>query len=291
MNILGYSISQEQIMNFALVYGSHLVMALLILFIGWTAAKILRNVVAAIMARAHLEQILIHFLSNIIYGLALAFVIIASLNQLGVETASLIAILGAAGLAIGLALQGSLSNFAAGIMIIIFKHFKLGDVISTGNITGTVADMNIFTTTLNTATNERVIVPNNLLTSGMLTNITANKQRRVDLVFGVGYHDDLDTVSEVLSGIITADKRILKTPDPVIEIDSLGDNSVNVAIRVWAKTGDYGGVRGKLLREVKRQFDEKGITFPYPQRDVHYVAEPPEQVKKPAARKTPAKKA
>lgn len=268
MDIWGYTFSEEQIMNFVLFYGGHLLAALVILVLGYIAARIVRFVAERLMKRARLDQILISFISKIIYGLLLIFVAIAALNKLGVQTASLIAVLGAAGLAIGLALQGSLSNFAAGIMIIVLRHFRIGDVININNSTGIVEDMNIFTTTLHTFTNEKLVVPNSLITSNILTNITANPRRRVDHVIGVGYHDDLDKAAEVLSEIIEADKRILKEPLPFIGVDALADNSVNLVIRIWTLTSDWGDVRSDVLKQIKVEFDKAGISIPFPQRDM-----------------------
>lgn len=268
MVIFGYTIPEQQIIDLALFYGGHMLGAFIILLIGYVAARIVRSIAEGVMKRAKLDLILINFISKIIYGLLMIFVVIAALNKLGVQTASLIAVLGAAGLAIGLALQGSLSNFAAGIMIIVLRHFRIGDVVTVNNVTGIVEDMNIFTTTLHTPTNERLVIPNSMLTSNILTNITANKRRRVDIVVGVGYGDDLDKVADVLSGIITAQSHILPDPAPIIEVDALADNSVNVAVRVWVNTADHGPVRTNLLKEIKQQFDRNGISIPYPQREI-----------------------
>ncbi|MBM3618753.1 MAG: mechanosensitive ion channel [Alphaproteobacteria bacterium] len=268
MVIFGYTIPEEKIVDFAIVYGGHLLAAVTILLLGYLVAKAVRYVAVRIMRRAHLDPIIINFISKILYVMLLIFVFIAALNKLGVQTASLIAVLGAAGLAIGLALQGSLSNFAAGIMIIVLRHFRIGDVINVNNTTGIVEDMNIFTTTLHTFTNEKLVIPNSLITSNILTNITANPRRRVDLVIGVGYNDDLDKAADVLSSIITADARILKEPVPFIGVDALADNSVNLVIRVWTLTSDWGDVRSDLLKHVKQQFDKAGISIPFPQRDM-----------------------
>lgn len=286
MEFMGITVSQEMLEQWVFDYGIRLVASLAILIFGWAGAKIIRRVAANIMARARFEQILISFLSNILYALVVAFVIIAALNKLGVQTASLIAVIGAAGLAIGLALQGSLSNFAAGIMIILFKHFKVGDFIEGGNVTGTVVDMNIFTTTLNTLTNEKVIIPNASLTSNPLTNYSGNLTRRIDHVIGVGYGDDMQEVRAALGRIIENDERILDDPAPFIGVDALADSSVNFVIRVWVKREDWGQTRSDLLQSIKEEFDRVGISIPFPQRDLHMIALPEQDNTTPSKKKT-----
>lgn len=277
VEIMGIPISHEMVGEWLFKYGLNVLGALAILGLGWAGAGLVRKFARDLMKRAHFEQILVSFLSNILYALVLAFVIIAALNQLGMQTASLIAVIGAAGLAVGLALQGSLSNFAAGIMIILFKHFKIGDFIQGGGVTGTVVDMNIFTTTLNTATNERVMVPNSTLTGGPLINFTGNDIRRIDLIIGIGYGDDLSKAQEVLQRVIAANKRTLKTPASFVGVDALADSSVNFAVRAWVKRADFGDVRSELLRAIKEELDGAGISIPYPQRDVHMVTPPSQE--------------
>ncbi|MCH2547407.1 MAG: mechanosensitive ion channel [Alphaproteobacteria bacterium] len=277
MEVMGYALSQEMVEEWVFIYGLNLVAALLILVIGWIAAKITRKFAAKIMERARLEKILISFLSNIIYALVLAFVVIASLNKLGVQTASLIAVLGAAGLAIGLALQGSLSNFAAGVMIILFKHFKIGDFILGGGVTGTVIDMNVFTTTLNTPTNEKVLIPNSSLTGGPLTNYTGNDTRRIDHIIGVGYDDDLTEVREAIMRVLDKEERVLDDPAPFVGVDALADSSVNFVVRAWVDKSQFGATKCDLLENFKREFDRVGITIPYPQQDMHVMKFPASQ--------------
>lgn len=269
MNLWGITFSEQQITNLLLHYGENIVMAIAILLVGWFAARLMYNIVRKIMIRAKLEPLLINFVSKILYGLALVFVVIAALNKLGVQTASLIAVLGAAGLAIGLALQGSLSNFAAGIMLVVFKHFRIGDVITVNNMTGVVEDMNIFTTTLHTFTNEKLVIPNSILTGNILTNISAREQRRVDLMIGVSYEDDYDRVMGALQEVVAADGRILKTPAPQVQLENLADSSVVFAVRVWTRNSDWGNVKSDLQREIKRIFDREGISIPYPRRDMN----------------------
>lgn len=274
MEFMGFNLSQEMVQEWLFVYGLNLAASLVILVLGWIGAKMVRRVAANVMERARFEKILVSFLSNIIYALVLAFVIIASLNKLGVQTASLIAVIGAAGLAIGLALQGSLANFASGVMIILFKHFKIGDFIQGGGVTGTVMDMNIFTTTLNTPTNEKVIVPNASLTSNPLTNFTGNDNRRIDHIVGVGYDDDLSDVHAAIKRVLDAEERVLDDPAPFVGVDALADSSVNFVVRAWVKKENFGAVKCELLENIKREFDKSGITIPYPQQDLHVLKMP-----------------
>lgn len=274
MEFMGVTVSQEMLEAWLFDYGLRIVASLAILVLGWIGAKIIRGVTANIMERARFEKILISFLSNILYALVLAFVVIAALNKLGIQTASLIAVIGAAGLAIGLALQGSLSNFAAGVMIILFKHFKVGDFIEGGGIMGTVVDLNVFNTTLNTLTNEKVIVPNANMTSGPLTNYSGNTTRRIDLLIGVGYEDDLNDVRAAIARVLEAEERVLDDPAFFIGVDSLGDSSVNFTVRAWAKREDVFATKCDLLKHIKEEFDRNGISIPYPQQDVHVISMP-----------------
>lgn len=295
MDIMGITITEEMLQTWLLTYGLGIVGALLILLIGWIAAKFVRKISQNLMTRTGMDPILINFLANIIYALTLAFVMIAALNKLGVQTASLIAIMGAAGLAIGLALQGSLSNFASGVMIIMLKHFKLGDFIQSGSVSGTVIDMNIFTTTLHTLTNEKIIVPNAMLTSDALTNFTANDVRRIDHLLGVSYDDDLTKVRAAIGKVIAAEERVLPDPAPFVGMDSLGDSSVNYTVRVWVKRENFLATKCELLEAFKREFDSQDISIPFPQRDVHLfnpqaLPAPEEKPKKPASKTKPAKK-
>jgi small conductance mechanosensitive channel len=193
----------------------------------------------------------------------------AAISQLGIQTTSFIAVLGAAGFAVGLALQGSLGNFAAGVMMIIFRPFKAGDFIEAAGIAGVVEDIGIFTTTLRTGDNKTIIVPNGQVTSGIIVNYSTKETRRVDLTVGVSYDDDIDKVREVIKGIIAADERIHSEPEPVIVVSALADSSVNFAVRVWVDAGNYWPVNFHLQETIKKRFDEEGISIPYPQQDVH----------------------
>jgi len=201
--------------------------------------------------------------------LLMVVVILAALNALGVDTTSFAAILAAAGLAIGLALQGTLGNIGSGVLIITFRPFNVGDTVTVGGETGTVAAISMFATILNTPDNKMVTVPNTAVTGGNITNFSARETRRLDLTFGIGYDDDLKLAKSVLEDIIKADERVLADPAPFIGVRELGDSSVNFAFRPWVKTEDYWAVHFDMMEKVKLTFDEKGISIPYPQMDVH----------------------
>ena len=247
----------------------NLVTAVVIFCAGWWAAKYIRNFVVKIMTSRGVDGLLISFTGNIIYIGLIAFVIIAALGQVGIQTTSFIAILGAAGLAIGLSLQSSLSNFASGVMIIFFKPFKVGDFIEAGGISGVVEGIQIFSTQMRTGDNKSIIVPNSNITGSNITNYSAKDSRRVDLIFGIGYDDDLKKAKQVLQDLLEKDDRILKDPAPLVAVSELGDSSVNFVVRPWVKTENYWNVYFDLTENVKLRFDEEGISIPYPQQDVH----------------------
>ncbi len=209
------------------------------------------------------------FLSDIGHILIVVFVVIASLGQLGIQTTSLVAVLGAAGLAVGLALQGSLSNFASGVIIIALRPFKVGDFVEAGGVSGVIEGIQIFSTSMKTGDNKAIIIPNSAITGGTITNFSAKDTRRVDLVFGIGYNDDIPMAKAILQRLVDEDERILKDPAPVIAVGELADNSVNIIVRPWTSTADYWGVYWDLTEKVKLTFDKEGISIPYPQRDVH----------------------
>jgi small conductance mechanosensitive channel len=217
---------------------------------------------------------LLSFLENIIYYTLIIIVIIAALGQLGINTTSFLTIVGAAGLAIGLALKDSLSNFASGVMLILFRPFGVGDAVTAGGVSGSVVAISLFNTTLNTPDNQRIIVPNSSITGNVITNVTANDTRRVDLVIGVGYDDDIKKAKEVLTKIIQEEPRVLDTPKPLIAVSELADSSVNFVVRPWVKTSDYWAVYFDLTEKIKLTFDEQGISIPYPQQDVHIHTQP-----------------
>ncbi|MDX1480044.1 MAG: mechanosensitive ion channel [Woeseiaceae bacterium] len=259
----------EKAQSLGVDFGIKLVVALVIFFLGRMVAKIISNGIRKVMHKQEVDKILESFVSNLVYWLLMTFVIIAAINQLGIQTASLIAIIGAAGLAVGLALQGSLSNFAAGVLIVLFRPYRVGDFIEAAGISGSVEQVQILTTILKTPDNKKIIVPNSEIMSSIITNYSANETRRVDMVFGVSYSDDLDKVREILRELVDADERILKEPECVIKVSQLGDSSVNFICRPWVKTSDYWAVNWELTEAVKKRFDEEGISIPFPQRDVH----------------------
>ena len=251
------------------VYGIKVVAAVVIFIVGRWVAKAIANFIKKMMTKSNTDETLVKFVGSLCYIALLAFVIIAALNQLGIQTTSFIAILGAAGLAIGLALQGSLGNFAAGVLMIIFKPFKVGDFIEGAGVAGTVEEIQIFTTQLKTPDNKTIIVPNAKMTGDNITNYTMKGTRRVDFVFGIGYEDDIDKARDVIQGIIAEDSRVLKDPAPMVALSELADSSVNFVARAWTSADDYWGFYFDTTEKVKKQFDAAGISIPYPQRDVH----------------------
>jgi len=259
----------QELMPQIQTYGMRILIALVIFIVGRWIARLITNMTKRAMAKAGVEQTLMTFLGNLIYYVLLVAVIIATINQVGIQTTSLLAVLGAAGLAIGLALQGSLSNFAAGVMIVGFRPYKVGDFIEAGGVTGVVEQVQIFTTIMRTGDNKKIIVPNSQVMAGEITNYSANPTRRVDLVAGCGYDDDLDQVRKVLEDIIAGDDRILDDPAPTIAVSELGDSCVNFVVRPWVNSGDYWGVYFDVTEQIKKRFDAAGISIPFPQRDVH----------------------
>ncbi len=251
------------------LYGLKVIAAVAILVIGRFAAKGIRAVIRRMLHKGDVDETLVSFVSSLCYFGIMAFVIIAALGQLGVQTASFVAILGAAGLAIGLALQGSLANFAAGVLMIIFKPFKVNDYIEGGGVEGVVEEIGIFTTGLKSLDNKKIIVPNAKMTNGNIVNWTAKEIRRVDLVASVSYRDDLEKVRRGLEGVLAKDGRILKDPAPMIGVLELAQGRVNLAVRPWVKPSDYWDVFFATQESIKKQFDAEGIRPPVPQQDVH----------------------
>ena len=249
--------------------GINVVSAIVIFFIGkWIVNLVVKGLLKA-MQKGDMDITLRRFVSNLARMLLMLFVIIAAIHQLGIQTASLIALLGAAGLAVGLALQGSLSNFAAGVLIVLFRPYKVGDWIEGGGVSGAVEEVQILTTVLKTGDNKRVIIPNSQIMGTTITNYSANETRRVDLVVGVSYSDDLDKVRRELESLVAADDRILKDPAVTIAVSELADSSVNFVLRPWVNTADYWGVYFDRTEAIKKRFDEVGISIPFPQQDVY----------------------
>ena len=259
----------DMAITYASEYGLKIVAALLIFIIGKWVVKKLTAVTKTVMEKANVDKTLIEFAESLVYFILLMVVILASLNTLGINTTSFVAIFGAAGLAIGLALQGSLANVGAAVLIIIFRPFKVGDFVEAGGATGTVEDVNLFSTIIAPLDNRTIIVPNAAIVGGNIINYSMKPQRRVDHVFGIGYDDDLRLAKEVLMEIMTTDTRVLQDPAPFVAVSELGDNSVNFTTRAWVETADYWNVYFEMIEKVKLTFDEKGISFPYPQMDVH----------------------
>lgn len=255
------------------LYGLKLIAALAIFVIGRIVARLLRKVIGKAMEKGGVDSTLIRFVTNLAYAGLMTFVIIAALGQLGVQTASFVAVIGAAGLAVGLALQGSLANFAAGVLMIIFKPFKVGDFIEGGGTAGIVEEVGIFTTHLKTPDNKAIIIPNAKISGDNIINYSAKDTRRIDLTASCSYGDDLDKVRKVLEDIVTSDERILKDPAPTIGILSLGESSIDFCVRPWVKSADYWDVFFATQEAIKKRFDADGISIPFPQRDIHVINE------------------
>jgi len=260
---------QELINLYAIPWGINIVMALAIFVVGRWIAKILLGVVDKMFNKAGMDPMLVKFVHSILNALLLLFIIIASLDQLGVDTTSFIALIGAAGLAVGLALQGSLQNFAAGVLLIVFRPFKVGDFVDAAGVAGTIETIGIFTTTMKTGDNREIIIPNGAIYNGTITNFSARDTRRIDMVFGIGYDDDIRKAKEIIQSIIDADDRILKEPAVLIAVGELADSSVNFNVRPWVNSGDYWAVLFDLNEKIKLAFDDNGISIPYPQMDLH----------------------
>ncbi|WP_108061906.1 mechanosensitive ion channel family protein [Poseidonibacter lekithochrous] len=251
-------------------YAFSLIMALVIFLVGkWLARKITNLLVTVLRKVKGMDETLIKFLENIVYYILMIVVILTALSELGVETTSFLAILGAAGLAIGLALKDSLGNFASGVMIILFKPFKVGDVVNAAGVTGSVSEVGIFNSVFITPDNQKIIIPNGAITSGSITNINAHTTRRVDLVVGIGYDDDIKKAKEVLNDIVSSNEKVLVDRGITVAVSELADSSVNFVVRAWVNTPDYWDVKFGLTESVKLRFDEENISIPYPQQDLH----------------------
>jgi len=246
-----------------------LVLALLIFWLGRKVSRMMSNMTAKGLTKTGNDPILVNFLKNLVYYVLLAAVVIMALGQVGVQTTSLIAVLGAAGLAVGLALKDSLSNFASGVMLVLFRPFKLGDVVEVAGKTGKVKEIRIFSTIINTPDNKEMIVPNGQITSDVITNFSSQETRRVDLVIGVSYDDDIKTAKNIIHETVTSHDLVLQEPAPTIMLTELADSSINFAVRPWCNSADYWTVYGDLLEQLKINLEAGGCSFPYPQQDVH----------------------
>lgn len=263
----------EQVTTVGLDLVINVIAAILIFLVGRFIVGLMAKGLRSLMQRQQVDPILESFVCNLVYWAMMTFVIIAAIGQLGIKTASLIALVGAAGLAVGLALQGSLANFAAGVLIVMFRPYRVGDWVEAAGIAGTVEQVQILTTILKTADNKQIIVPNGQIMDSIITNYSANETRRVDLVIGVSYDDDIDKVRQTISALVDADERIHKEPPCQIAVAELADSSVNFNVRPWVATTDYWPVRFELTEAIKKRFDDVGISIPFPQRDVHLFKE------------------
>lgn len=259
----------EKVQTLGVDFGIKLIAAIIIFYVGRIVAGFVSRGLRKVMQSQNVDKILESFVSNLVYWGIMLFVIIATINQIGVQTTSLIAILGAAGLAVGLALQGSLANFAAGVLIVIFRPYKVGDFVEAAGVGGSVVQVQILTTVLKTADNKQIVVPNAQIMGSIITNYSANPTRRIDLVVGISYDDDIDKARHTIQELVDSDERILKDPACLVAVSELGDSSVNFVVRPWVNTADYWAVKFDLTEAIKKRFDKVGLSFPYPQRDVH----------------------
>jgi small conductance mechanosensitive channel len=250
-------------------FALNLLAAILIFVIGRWLSKLISVIIAQVMTKAKVERLLVTFVQHMSYFTLLAFVIIAALDRVGIKLTAAIAVLGAAALAVAFALQGSLSNFAAGILMVIFKPFKVGDFVEVSGVQGTVQEIQVLTTVINSDDNIRIIIPNAQVTSGTIRNFTINNTRRIDLTIGVSYDDDLKKAKQVIENVLGADARILKKPAPTVAVSELGDSSVNFVVRPWVKPADYWDVYFDITEKLKLAIESNGLTLPFPQYDVN----------------------
>lgn len=263
----------QTVNDLATEYGFRILGAVAILILGRIGVGIVTNIIRRIMAKSKVDDTLSKFIVSVTRIALMVFVVIAALNNLGFQTTSIVAVIGAAGLAVGFALQGSLANFAAGVLLIIFRPFKKGDYVEAGGSSGSIEAIHIFNTVMRTPDNKKVIIPNGSITSNNIINYSAEETRRIDMVFGIGYGDDLKKAKDTLVRILSEDSRILKDPAPTVAVSELADSSVNFVVRPWVKTSDYWAVFFDLTEKVKLTFDNEGISIPFPQRDIHMFNE------------------
>ena len=258
-----------KIQQFGLDYSVLALKAIAIFLIGRMVAKLMRNLADRIMKRGGMDDMLRKFLRNMLYAVLLTFVIIAAIGSLGIQTASLVAVIGAAGLAIGLALQGSLANFAAGVLMIIFRPYKLGDLVNVAGTEGFVEEVDVFTTVLRTPDKTKIIIPNGQIMADQIINFTESEKRRMELVVGIGYNDDIDKARDAVLAAVKQSEYVVDDPAPSVTVAELGDNSVNLAVRPWVMSATYAPASHEITERVKKALDAAGINIPYPQRDVH----------------------
>jgi small conductance mechanosensitive channel len=263
----------DQLTVFVTTYGIKVIGAIIILILGRIAAGIGRKTVKKVLEKTKTDPAVVSFVGSMIYFLILIFAVLAALAKFGIQTASFVAILGAAAFAIGFALQGSLANFAAGVLILVLRPFKVGDYIDGAGVGGTVKDIQLFTTVLATPDNIKIMVPNGKLFGDTIKNFSGFDTRRIDFVIGIGYTSDIQKAYDVLMSLIKEDTRILSDPPTNIAVSELADSSVNFVVRPWVKRSDYWGVKFDLTRKIKEAFDENGIEIPFPQHVVHMLSE------------------
>jgi small conductance mechanosensitive channel len=259
----------ESVVELTSQWGVKVIGAILLLFVGRMVCNGIRKATVRGLERAKMDASLVPFLSSMVYYLALAVLVIAVLNLFGIQTASAIAVLGAAGLAVGLALQGTLSNFSSGVMLLVFRPFKIGDYVEVAGTAGSVEEIGVFSTVLNTPDNVKITVPNSGIYGGTVKNYSANETRRNDLVMGISYDDDIQLAMDTIERVLGGDQRILADPEPVVAVAELGDSSVNIVVRPWCAGSDYWPLRFDLTRRLKEELEAAGCSIPYPQRDVH----------------------
>jgi small conductance mechanosensitive channel len=266
--------NQDKYLNeYVIPWSINILMALVIFVIGRWIAKGVTKALERLMRKTNVDETLVDFIGNLSYAALLIVVIIAALDRLGVNTTSVLAVFAAAGLAVGLALKDSLTNFAAGVMLILFKPFKAGDYVEAGGIGGIVESIRVFSTRMRTPDNREITLPNGQIYSGIITNYSARETRRIDLIMGIGYGDDIRLAKKLIQDVLAGEARILEDPAPAIMVAELADSSVNLAVRPWVNSADYWDVRSDLLENIKAAFDNNGISIPFPQRDVHVYQE------------------
>ena len=263
----------EKMIEALSLYGIKIIAAVVIIVVGLWISKIIKNCFLKTLHKKKVDPTLVGFLASMLHGGLVIFVVISAISKLGVQTTSFVAVIGAAGLAVGLALQGSLSNFAAGILLILFKPFKVGNFVKAGGEAGVIVEVGILTTEMKTPDNVQIIIPNSTIMGSAITNVSAHPTRRIDMTLGVGYDDDLNKAKQIMEDLLAADERVLKDPVAKIAVANLGDSSVEFVIRPWVNSADYWSVKFDFTKAVKEKFDAEGISIPYPQSDVHVFQE------------------
>ena len=263
----------EKYIDILVQYGVQVIAALIILVLGLWLAKRIKSFLVTTLNRQKVDPTLVGFFSSILHGALVVFIITAAISRLGVQTSSIVAVIGAAGLAVGLALQGSLSNFASGVLLIIFKPFVTGNFIKAGGEAGTVVEIGILSTELVTPDNVKIILPNSQVMSGSITNFSAHSTRRVDMVLGVSYGDDLEKVKQIIHKLLAADERVLEDPAPMVAVSNLGDSSVDFIVRPWVQADDYWVFKYEFIQLMKEACEDEGVNIPFPQRDLHLYQE------------------